>query len=110
MKIISWNGNGKFREKFRYIHQYKADIYVIQVKRNEWPVYCLFHFLSVNINNTFDILGVWTCKPYIDEYYIYQSINMGKFNERTVIIGDFNSNAIWDKKHDIRSHRKVVDE
>ena len=30
MKIISWNCNGKFREKFKDIIEEDADIYVIQ--------------------------------------------------------------------------------
>ena len=30
MKIISWNCCGKFREKFKEIIKYNADIYVIQ--------------------------------------------------------------------------------
>ena len=34
MKIISWNCNGKFREKFRLISEENADIYVIQECEN----------------------------------------------------------------------------
>ena len=34
MKIISWNCNGKFREKFRDILELDADIYVIQECEN----------------------------------------------------------------------------
>ena len=30
MKIISWNCNGKFREKFKEIIKFDADVYVIQ--------------------------------------------------------------------------------
>ena len=30
MKILSWNCNGKFREKYKEISKYNADIYVIQ--------------------------------------------------------------------------------
>ena len=30
MKIISWNCGGKFREKFQYIAEFDADIYIIQ--------------------------------------------------------------------------------
>lgn len=34
MRIISWNANGKFREKFSFILNEAADIYVIQECEN----------------------------------------------------------------------------
>lgn len=148
MKIVSWNCNGKFREKFQDILVLDADIYVIQecenpseytsvaynefaqnylwigetktkglgvfaresirITENKWEKYCLRNFISIRVNDTFDLVAVWACKPYIEEYYIYQSINISKYNENTVIIGDFNSNAIWDKKHYTRTHSAVV--
>lgn len=148
MKIVSWNCNGKFREKFINIVKLDADIYVIQecenpcnfkntayssfannylwvgenknkglgifakrnidLKRNNWESYCLRNFISANINNEFDLVGVWACEPYIEEYYIYQYIHISKYNEKTIIIGDFNSNKIWDKEHKKRNHTNVV--
>ena len=148
MKIISWNCGGKFREKFQYIAEFDADIYIIQecenpidypshsyfsfatnylwtgernckglgvfakpsihLQLNDWEKYCLRNFLSVNVNGQFDLVAVWACRPYIEEYYIYQNINLLNYNDSTVIMGDFNSNAIWDKKHDTRTHSAVV--
>lgn len=150
MKILSWNCNCKFREKFKEIIKYNADVYVIQecedpkkcsnkeylefaknffwcgndknkglgifakdkieMKKNDWKSYCLQNFLSVNLNNKYNLLGVWACKPYIEEYYIYQNINIDNFNENTIIIGDFNSNKIWDKYNKNRNHSIVVNE
>lgn len=150
MKIISWNCNGKFRDKFKEIIELDADIYVIQecenpemcrnsdykmfaqnyiwigdnknkgigifakkgIKLNEtqWKSYCLKYFVSVNVNNKFDLLGVWACAPYIEEYYIYQNINKENYSDKTVIIGDFNSNKIWDKGKGNRNHSQVVKE
>ena len=40
----------------------------------------------------------------------YQYINIKKFNDKTIIIGDFNSNKIWDKTHGTRNHTNVVKE
>lgn len=148
MRIVSWNCNGKFREKFRDMLTLDADIYVIQecenpeecssiaykdfaknylwtgenrskglgvfardnilITENKWQRFCLRNFLSIRVNDSFDLVAVWACKPYIEEYYIYQSINISNYNENTVIIGDFNSNAIWDKKHYTRTHSAVV--
>ena len=34
MKIVSWNANGKFREKYKAILELEADIYVIQECEN----------------------------------------------------------------------------
>ena len=150
MRIVSWNCNGKFREKFEKVKELNADIYVIQecedpqnyvgtaygdfakndiwngenknkglgifakegilIENNRWETYCLRNFLSVKVNHDFDLLGVWACKPYIEEYYIYQCINIEKFNDKTIIIGDFNSNKIWDKTHSIRNHTNIVKE
>lgn len=150
MQIVSWNCNGKFREKFKNIQKINADIYVIQecenpkkyieseysnfaknyiwvgekenkglgifageqvkIDKNNWKTYCLRNFLSVKINDKFDLVGVWACDPYIEEYYLYQCINMENYNNKTIIIGDFNSNSLWDKKHGNRNHTNVVNE
>lgn len=148
MRIVSWNCNGKFREKHKFISHLQADIYVIQecenpaevkyqwdtnflteyiwtgekrsrglgvffspesnIRENVWPKYILRNFISVNVGNKFDLIGVWACKPYIEEYCIYQSIQYDRFNKKTILIGDFNSNAIWDKQHGSRNHSSVV--
>ncbi len=80
----------------------------MSIKENSWSKYCLRNFLSVRINDCFDLVAVWACKPYIEEYYIYQNINLPNYNKNTIIIGDFNSNVIWDKKHDSRTHGSIV--
>ena len=82
----------------------------IKMVNNNWPVYCLRHFISVKINDCFDLVGVWASPPYIEEYYIYQSINIEKYDQNTILIGDFNSNAIWDKDHGKRNHSAVVEQ
>lgn len=82
----------------------------IHLRKNNWNSYYLRNFISANINNEFDLVCVWACKPYIEEYYRYQKINIANYNENTIIIGDFNSNAIWDYKHNKRNHTNVVKE
>lgn len=148
MKIVSWNCQGKFREKFKEIKKLNADIYVIQecedpkryikkeygtfannylwigdksglgifasknikIKLLDWPAYCLKYFLPVEIDNQFTLLAVWTKRQYIEEYYIYQYINKNHYDKNMVIIGDFNSNSIWDYKHGERNHTVVVEQ
>lgn len=148
MRLVSWNCNGKFRDKWPALSALDADIYVIQecedpaeyayadkflpmylwtgeakkrglgvfardgikIRENPWPKYVLRHFLSVRVNEAFDLLAVWACRPYIEEYCIYQSINYERLTKNCVIIGDFNSNSIWDRKHGTRNHTRVVEE
>ena len=148
MRLVSWNCNGKFREKWDIIRELNADLYVIQecenpadysyaeafsatylwtgekksrglgvfakdgitIRENPWPKYVLRNFLSVRVEETFDLVAVWACKPYIEEYCIYQSINLERITETSVIIGDFNSNSIWDSTHGTRNHTRVTKE
>ena len=155
MKIISWNANGKFSQKFPTILEEDADIYVIQecenpliidseeytdfasnyfwVGENQYYGLGIFakdkvklelmdldakglrYFIPVNVNDDFNLLGVWT-NPDMDgtktiyypkeitEYY-EEHKDSGFFNEDMIICGDFNC--------DVRlkgSHAKNVNE
>lgn len=80
----------------------------IGLYRNNWDSDSLRYFISVNINHKFDLVGVWACKPYIEEYYKYQSIHIDKYNDNTILIGDFNSNKIFDKKHKDKNHTNTI--
>ena len=90
-----WNGENRNRGLGIFAKE------SISIENNGWDAYCLKNFLSVKVNHDFDLLGVWACKPYIEEYYIYQYIHIEKFNDRTIIIGDFNSNK-YGTKHMVR--------
>lgn len=140
MKIVSWNANGKFSEKFPAILEEDADIYVIQecenpliidseeyadfasnyfwvgenqyyglgifakdnvkLKLMDFDAKGLRYFIPVNVNDDFNLLGVWT-NPDMDgtktiyypkeitEYY-EEHKDSGFFNEDMIICGDFN--------------------
>lgn len=63
----------------------------------------LRHFVPFKINDK-RVIAVWAMKPYIEEMVVYFSIHETLLGENTIIIGDFNSNVIWDRKHKDRSH------
>ena len=80
----------------------------IKIKSNNWNSYGLECYEFVKVNNKFDLIGVWACDNYIEDYYVYQEIYKNNFNSNTIIIGDFNSNSIWDEKYNKRNHSDVV--
>lgn len=67
------------------------------------------YFLSALVNN-YTIIGVWANTPYIEEYYEYQKENINQYTDKTILIGDFNSNAKWDKLHRNKNHTVVTKE
>lgn len=79
----------------------------ILLKNNSWNTYGLESFLSVKVND-FDIIGVWACQNYIEDYFVFQEIYKKEFTTNTIIIGDFNSSSLWDKKHGKRNHTQTV--
>ncbi|GAA5225463.1 endonuclease/exonuclease/phosphatase family protein [Membranihabitans marinus] len=159
MRIITWNCNGAFRDKFNILSDFNADLYVIQecenpaetqhkgykqwtanylwigdtknkglgifaknnieLKRlnwsNQYKAHKVKYFLPCSINNDFDLLAVWnhrnhsTIFEYIGQFWIYLQINKLKLNN-SLIIGDFNSNKIWDKWDRWWNHSNVVAE
>jgi len=59
----------------------------------------------------FNMLAVWTGRGYIDQ--IWKAIRYYETliaSSRTIIVGDFNSNTIWDKKHRPDTHSSMVKE
>lgn len=81
----------------------------VKLEKMEWDSFGMRAFIPIMINDSFPLIAVWTTKPaYIEEFYIWQLVNSGRINEDVVIIGDFNSNAVWDKGHSERGHSIVV--
>ncbi len=87
----------------------------VQLLNNDWDSNDTKHFISARINNTFDLIAVWTQRNnsttyrYIGQFWKYFQFNKDKM-EDCIIMGDFNSNKIWDRKHRECNHSDVVRE
>ena len=82
----------------------------VSITDNAWEPLCLRQFACVRVNDSFDLLAVWTKFRYIEEYYIYHHLHAAKYNPQMVVMGDFNSNKKWDGKpgRGQRNHSSVV--
>ncbi|WP_085829295.1 endonuclease/exonuclease/phosphatase family protein [Clostridium massiliodielmoense] len=80
------------------------------LKNNHWETYGLEWFISCNVNDKLNLLGIWGSGNYIEDIYVYLQIYKEKLRNlnNTLICGDFNSNSCWDKKHKRRNHSEVV--
>lgn len=80
----------------------------------DWPDAAASLFLPVLINGTMQLIGVWTqhAKPasmsYVGQFWHYLQANRERLNETSILIGDFNSNTIWDKPRGLWSHSICV--
>ena len=158
MKILSWNCNRGFRDKYEKILKYDADIYVIseaerpekyaddkryeeyqdfvsngfwlggykegklyedkgilifakkniKLENNLWNSKKKY-FLSVRVNDSFNLVGVWTQPKYVEEIIPYLRIYEDKIKLDDIIFcGDFNSNKRFNDKHKGKDHCDMV--
>jgi exonuclease III len=69
---------------------------------NKFKNHSVKYFLPCKVNNDFDLLAVWTHRNnspnfgYIGQLWKYLQVNKTKL-DNTLIVGDFNSNTIWDE-------------
>lgn len=91
----------------------------IALERLEWSDkhkgHKVKHFLPCSVNGVFDLLAVWNHSNnsptfgYIGQLWKYLQVNKSNLNE-CFIIGDLNSNKIWDKWDRWWNHSDVVSE
>lgn len=91
----------------------------VQLEQLDWSD--LYHdgkvkcFLPCLVNNTFQLLGIWTHQnnspnfAYIGQLWKYLQVNKHHFN-KVLLVGDFNSNTIWDEWDRWWSHSDIVKE
>ena len=87
----------------------------LKISNNNWETNNLKYFISANINDDFNIIGLWNHHAnsptfgYIGQFWKYLQINKTLMS-KTLIIGDFNSSKIWDKWDRWWNHSDVVRE
>jgi exonuclease III len=86
------------------------------IDRLAWPDSGFELFLPVRVGDNVDVLGVWTQQSksskfsYIGQFWHYLLAHKADLRPNTIIAGDFNSNAIWDKPRRTWNHSDCVRE
>ncbi len=87
----------------------------IQLQELDWDSSGLEYFISCRINGDFNLIATWchgankSKYKYIGQMWQYVQRHKSKF-QTAVILGDFNSNAFWDKAGRNWNHSDVVQE
>ncbi len=87
----------------------------IQIADLQWETDGLKSFIACNVNDEFNLVAVWTKRNnsityrYIGQFWKYLQINKHNMSG-CLIVGDFNSNKIWDEPWRIWNHSDVVKE
>ena len=82
---------------------------------NQFADHSVKHFLPCKINQNFNLLAIWTHRNnspnfgYIGQLWKYLQLNKDNLNE-SILIGDFNSNTIWDQWDRWWNHSDVVND
>ena len=89
----------------------------IKLERLVWPSGKCELFLPCKINDSFNLLSVWTRQAnsptfqYIGQFWKYLQINKNVIKKENILIaGDFNSNSMWDAWDRWWNHSDVVRE
>lgn len=84
----------------------------IKLELLDWGTQSYRFFIPVKVNDSFTLVGSWACDPYIQEFADFIHAAEKYLDANTVIIGDLNSNAIFDKDNikSGKTHSIIVSE
>ena len=104
-----WTGNSKHKGLGIFAKQN------VKIENLNWESNSYKYFLPCRVNNDFNLLATWchgANSPtfgYIGQLWKYLQINKSRL-EKCFVVGDFNSNVIWDKWDRWWNHSDVVRE
>lgn len=87
----------------------------VSYQENEWNKGGNKYFISAKVNNSFDVIAVWTHYAnspnfgYIGQFWKFLQLNKPLMTN-CIIAGDFNSNKFWDEWDRWWNHTDVVRE
>lgn len=108
-KNALWVGENKHKGLGIFFNEH------IKVELNPWDSNQTKYFISARINDSFDLIAVWNHHAnsptfgYIGQFWKYLQTNKTRM-KNVIILGDFNSNKIWDKWNRWWNHSDVVRE
>jgi hypothetical protein len=109
--------NENYVEKLNWHGEYQIEGIKPLHSPAHWKTSDLRLFLPFQLNEQYTMLGVWTQKHgaevsgYIGQLWKYIQIHgMDLCHQKTLVLCDFNSNAVWDKPGRWWSHSGVVEE
>lgn len=84
------------------------------LQRLSWETHDLMHFLPCRISDEFNLIGVWTKTEkgvtYLDQLWNFLERHAESLaGMPTILIGDFNSNSIWDKRYGLKNHSALFE-
>lgn len=81
----------------------------ITLRRLCWHEVGDMSFAPVKVDESFTIVPIWTHGKYVEEIHDFLDLNFSKYDERTIMLGDYNSSVIFDKEHRKRSHTMLIE-